>query len=199
MATLPDLECKLGMMRRWPIAGWLLLAAAPVLMAGPETPAKVRAAPPPRPAAPPKGGAKINNPGASMVQRLMQMTPEQRERALEKLPPAQQAQIRQRLERFDSLPQQQRQRMIEQYRQFSSLPPDTQRLVTSEIQAVNHLPEDRGPIVRAELQRLRRMPDNQRQARLASDDFKNKFTPAEQKMLEDISENLPLPPPLPPR
>jgi hypothetical protein len=182
------------MMRGFSIAGWVLLAVAPVLLAGPKVPPKARGAPAPRPAAPPKGGGKINNPGASVAQRLMQMTPEERERALEKLPPAQQDRIRQQLERFDKRPELQRQRVIQQYREFSTLPPDTQRLVTRQIQFLNHLPDDRGPIVRAELQRLRRMPEPDRQARLDSDDFKNKFTPDEQKALGDISGNLPLPP-----
>jgi len=174
---------------------WLLLGI-PALVGAPKTPPKA----PPRPAAAPKatpaqkGAAKINNPGASVAQRLMQMTPEQRERALEKLPPAQQAQIRQRLERMDSLPEQQRARMVQQYQQFTNLPPEKQRLVTRQIQAINNLPEDRGPAVRAELLRLRRMPENERQARFASEDFKSKFSPSEQQILSDISDNLPLTP-----
>jgi hypothetical protein len=141
-----------------------------------------------------KGGSKLNNPGASMAERLMQMTPEQRERALEKLPPDQQTQIRQRLERFDSLPALQRERRIQQYQQFSSLPPEKQRLVTKQIQALNRLPDDRRPLVLAEVQKLRRVPESERQGRLASGEFKAKFSPAEQQILSDVSENMPLPP-----
>jgi hypothetical protein len=182
------------MMRGFFIAGWVFLAVTPVMQAEPKVPPKARAAPPPRPKAPPKGGGKINNPGASVAQRLMQMTPEQRERALEKFPPEQQARIRQQLEHFDTRPEQQRQRVIQEYKQYSNLPPESQRLVTRQIQFLNHLPDDRGPVVRAELGRLRRMSDAERQARLNSEDFKNKFTPDEQKALADISENIPLAP-----
>jgi hypothetical protein len=184
------------MIRYIQIATLLVAAEASVLCAAPKEPAKVvRPAQPPRPPAPPKGAAKVNNPGASVAQRLMRMTPEQRERALEKLPPQQQAQIRQRLERLDNLPPQQRERVIQQYQEFQSLSPEKQNLVTRQIQAINHLPDDRGPVVRAELQRLRRMPENEREARMASEEFKGKFTPAEQQMLSDISTNLPQPTP----
>jgi hypothetical protein len=103
--------------------------------------------------------------------------------------------MRQRLERLDNLPPQQRERVIQQYQEFQSLSPEKQNLVTRQIQAINHLPDDRGPVVRAELQRLRRMPENEREARMASEEFKGKFTPAEQQMLSDISTNLPQPTP----
>ena len=181
------------MIRHVQIALLLAAAAGSALSAGPKEAAKIVRPAQPRPPTPPKGAARVNNPGASVAQRLMRMTPEQRERALEKLPPQQQAQIRQRLERLDNLPAQQRERVIQQYQEFQSLSPEKQSLVTRQIQAINHLPEDRGAVVRAELQRMRRMPENEREARIASEDFKNRFTPAEQQMLSDISSSLPLP------
>src|SRR5689334_9335938 len=53
------------------------------------------------PEAPKGGGAqRLGNPG-NPVERLMAMPPEKREQVLEKLPPQQQANLRQRLERFD--------------------------------------------------------------------------------------------------
>ena len=60
----------------------------------------------------PKGGAgaRLGNPG-NPVERLMAMPPEKREQVLEKLPPQQQANLRQRLERFDKLPAAERARL----------------------------------------------------------------------------------------
>ena len=49
------------------------------------------------------GAQRLSNPG-NPVERLMAMPPEKREQVLEKLPPQQQANLRQRLERFDKLP-----------------------------------------------------------------------------------------------
>jgi hypothetical protein len=184
-------------MKRCLKAGALLvLAITPLSGAGPKPPAK----PPKPPAAQGRGGAKtppkapkrINDPGASIAQRLLQMTPDERERALEKFPPERQAQIRQRLAKLDSLPPQQQQRLTQQYQLFASLPPDKQLLVRHQIQAYNQLPDDRKQIVGSELQRLRRMPEDKREARLESEEFRNKFTPGEQRMIEDVSRYLPL-------
>ncbi len=180
-------------------AVYLWLVLVPVLLAQPENaPKGARPASPARPptsnaANPGKRAPKLPNPGL-IVQQLMQMTPEQRERALEKLPPQRQEQIRQRLQQFDSLPKQQQDRRLEQLRLLSSLPPETQALVRRQIQAFNQLPDDRRRVMGPELQRLRRMPASQRDARIASDQFQNNFSPDEQKILSDISANMPLPP-----
>jgi hypothetical protein len=181
-------------MRRTGVAICLLLAAAPVLSAQKNAakisrpPAQVKAPPAARA---PKAGGKLLNPG-NVADRLARMTPEERERALEKLPPERQAQIRQRLERFDNLPEQERVRRLQLYDRFAGLSPEKQDLVRRQIQAFNRLPDDRRPIVRAEIQRLSRMPESERQGRIASEEFKSKFSPAEQQMLSDISGNMPL-------
>jgi hypothetical protein len=42
-------------------------------------------------------------------------------------------------------------------------------------------------VVIRELRQLWKLPDDKRQARLASEDFKSRFSPAELQMLTDIS------------
>jgi hypothetical protein len=61
-----------------------------------------------------------------------------------------------------------------------------------EIQAFNQLPDDRKEIVAPEMQRLRRMPESEREARIASENFKSKFPPAERLMLSTVSQYMPL-------
>ena len=46
-------------------------------------------------------------------------------------------------------------------------------------------------VLRQEIVGLRRMSEGDRQARLASDDFKNVYTPAEREMLSDLARNYP--------
>lgn len=152
-------------------------------------------APPPRPPAAtngPKAAPKLGNPG-NVAQRLLQMSPEERERVLARFPPERQAQIRQRLEKLDSLPKQQQDRAIERYQTFSNLPPEKQALVRRQIQAFNALPDDRRQIVGNTFQRLRRMPEAERQARMSSPAFKSRFSPEEQQILSDLSANWPPP------
>ena len=135
---------------------------------------------------------RLANPAAE-IQQLMRMTPEERERALEKFPPARQAAIRERLQKFDSLPKPEQERRLQLGEIFAGLPPEKQDLVRRQIQAVNQLPDDRRRMVLNWFQRLRRMPAEQRQQILESRQFRNRFSLAEQQMVGDLSRNLPPP------
>ena len=145
-----------------------------------------------------KPAPKLANPGA-IVQQLIRMTPEERERAIEKLPLARQDQVRENLRRFDNLPKAEQERRLRLVEMFAGLPPEKQDLVRRQIQAFNHLPDERRRLVGAAFQRLRRMSEDDRQARLASRPFRNRFTPAEQQIIADLAENLPPPAPGPVR
>jgi hypothetical protein len=132
---------------------------------------------------------RINTPGPA--QRLLQMTPEERERALEKLPAKQQDQIRRQLERLDSLPQAEKDRIARQIRGLDSLPPPQRRLVLQQLNAFRNLPDDRVQPMRRTLIQLMKMPEDQRNARLESEGFKKQFSPQEQDILRDLSSSLP--------
>ncbi|HEV3333428.1 MAG TPA: DUF3106 domain-containing protein [Bryobacteraceae bacterium] len=178
------------MLRRIQVVGILLLGSwIPSFAANKRQPPPH---PPPAAAAPPKAPPKLGNPG-TVAQRLLQMSPDERERVISRFPPERQAQIRQRLQKLDSLPKQQQDRVIERYQTFSSLPPEKQNLVRRQIQAFNALPDDRRRVVGAAFQRLRRMPEAERQELLARPGFKVRFTPEEHQMLSDLSANWPAP------
>src|SRR5271157_3957134 len=180
-------------------AGAVLLVAASGVCAD----QKAKPAPPPKAAAKmpapknpgkagaiPKNGPALNNP-LNPAQRLMQMTPEQRERILEKLPPEQQVRMRQQLERLDRLSPAEKERIARQVQSLAALPPARQRILTQGIVGMNRLPADRKGPVRRELLSLLYMPEEDRAARIKSDDFKKKFSPEEQKILSDLSANIP--------
>src|SRR5450759_4556345 len=123
----------------------------------------------------------------------MAMPPERREQVLEKLPPQQQANLRQRLDRFDKLPAAERARLNQMWSTFNSLSPEKQAIVTRQMQAFNSLPEARREDLKPVLQRLRRMPEDRRNALLNNEAFKNRFSASEVQMLTDIAQNYPLP------
>jgi hypothetical protein len=139
------------------------------------------------PKAPPKGGN-----GGNLAEQLLKMPPEARERALEKLPPQMQQRLRERFEKFDSLPPAEQQRQLRDLERFSNLPPDIQAQVRRDRQAMNNLPEERIRLVRREYRRLSLMSDADRRARIASDEFKNTYTPSEQQILANLSEVVPV-------
>ncbi|MEO8592559.1 MAG: DUF3106 domain-containing protein [Candidatus Solibacter sp.] len=196
------------MKQRAPALGFLLLLTAAGTFAQPAKSAPGRNPPLPRnelrPGAPGRnpprnpdgakgnGAARLANP-LNPVERLMAMSPEMRERVLEKLPAQQQANLRERLDRFDKLPAAERARLNRMWATFNSLPPETQASVTRQMQAFNALPEDRRRELRPVLQRLRNMPEDRRNRQLGSEAFKNRFSPAELEMLTEISRNYPLP------
>jgi hypothetical protein len=162
------------------------------------------AAPPPQgaPANPPANNseaAKNNNSGPKLappnnpVERLMAMPPEWRERILEKMPPLQQANLRERLANFDKLPPEERARRYRLLSAFTSLPPEKQLLVTRQIQAFNNLPEARRDVLAPVVQRLRGLPENERRTLLESEDYKSRYAASEIQMMSDIAMNFPLP------
>jgi hypothetical protein len=184
---------------------WLAMVSSLLGQKGPKS--KPAPAPPPRavsarPNAPPKsalqqgngipkaGGGRILNPG-NPVLRMMAMPPERREQMLERLPPQQQVRLRQALDNFDKLPPAERSRQLGILNMYANLPPEKQTALTKQIQLFNHLPDDRIAVLRPELVKLHRMSESERSGRMASEEFRNKFTPAEQQMLAEVSPYFP--------
>ncbi len=173
--------------------------------------------PPPKPAPPPAaakveawkgGGGPAGGRGAAgggapkarnlpvpgnPIELLRAMTPEQRERALEKFPPDRQAQIRKGLENFDKQNEAQKQRQLQELDEFYKLPSDKQQLVRQQRKAFNALPDDRKIAVRAAYANLSKMTPEDRAARLARPQFQERFSPEELQILSVLSEYLPLP------
>ena len=127
------------------------------------------------------------------LDRWNQMTPEQRQRALAKLPPERRKRIQNRIEEFNRLPKEQQQQLRERYHQFLQLPPEKQDLVRKEIRQFNQLPDERRQTLTKEFEQLRGMPDAERKSRLDSEDYKNKFSPEERQILQDLSGSLSIP------
>ena len=140
----------------------------------------------------PKGQAALPNPD-NPIDRLLRMTPEQRERAIEKFPPKQQDNFRKRFEAFDRQTEAQKQRELEQKDAFWSLPPDKQRLVRDQINAFKALPVDRRQEVRKAYVRLSHETPEGRNTILARPQFRSRFTPAELQILTVLPEYMPAP------
>jgi hypothetical protein len=192
-------ECK-PMIRALQIGG--LVLACGVMCAAEQRGESSKAAPAPRPAAarpaappakapnkiPPARpvGAPLINP-SNVVTRLYKASPEERDRALEKLPPKMQEQFRSQLKRFDSLTPPQQQLQLKWVDRYSALPRQQQESFKLQWQALAKMtPEQRRPITTA-LRRLEGLPDAQRRQLLESEDFKSRFSADERKMISDLS------------
>jgi hypothetical protein len=147
---------------------------------GPPMPAPVPRAVPSQPRGEPgfkqqqaKKQGKMAPLPAPQLQRLMNMTPEQRERALSRLSPEQRQQVEQRLNQFQ--------------RQFNRLPAEQQEALQQRYEAFSKLPQERRTAIRQELQQLRSMTPAQRAERLNSDDAKQNFSPEELSILRGVA------------
>jgi hypothetical protein len=109
----------------------------------------------------------------AIVERFLQMSPEERKEALKQLPPARQKLIMQRLQTLELLTD------------------DERRMLRGRLQTFAGLEPNRRKAVRAELQNLRAMSPADRRRRLASDEFQRSFSNEERQLLYDVSGEKP--------
>jgi len=132
-------------------------------------------------------------PGKTVLDRLEKMTPEERSRVLGKLPPERRKKVEEGLERFHQLPPSEQEQLRNRLERFGQLPPERQVAARRLFARFNQLPEDRRSLVGEEFRLLRQMDETDRRARINSDEFRSRFTLAEQQLLQDFS-NLLAPP-----
>jgi len=116
------------------------------------------------------------------------MSPEQRQRLLENLPPERRMRIEERLRKYESLTPEQRQRLREQFERFRQLPPERQQAVRQLFQRFSQLPEDRRRAVRRGVWELQMLGPARRAIRIERPWFKNRYSPDELQMIRELLE-----------
>jgi len=124
---------------------------------------------------------------AENLSKLLKLSPEQRNKALSALPPDRRAMIEKRLDDYQQMPEPQRARALERLRRMQSLPQQKQNQVRASTKKFVELPQPRHGLVQKQLNQLRPLADDDRRALMNSEEFRSKFTPAEQQMIEDIA------------
>lgn len=145
---------------------------------------------PPKPARAPQPGAGERS-GQRALERLENMSPEQRERALGNLPPGRREELEQRLRVLDAMSPAERMRLRTQLERFNNLPPQKQNQIRRSMQQFQQLPEGRKALVKRELDRMISMSRKDRQSVMNGQDFRARFTPREQQMMQNLSEIMP--------
>jgi hypothetical protein len=170
------------------VAVWGLLAATPLV---------AQQAPPPDEldwlADVPPPGAPRTLVGPTILDRLEAMSPEQRQRMLERLPLERRQRIEERLRAYESLPPAERDRLRRQYDTFRALTPQQKEMARRLFRRFMQLPPGRRQVLRQEANRLSQIPWPKRQARMASPDFASRFTPEERQILHALAALTPSP------
>ncbi len=154
---------------KFAIAVMLLCGAVSPIAAQQKKPAKPPSAP--KPAASPKqqheAVKRLNENPAKELDRFTKMSPEAREKELSKLPPQRRANFEQRLARYQQMNPEQQERFKEQ------------------LEMMRKLPKDRQEAVRQKIQEIRALPFAERRKALTGDEFKQNFSPDEQKLVRN--------------
>jgi len=127
---------------------------------------------------------------AAVIERWTNMSPQQRARALEKLPPERRRRIEQLLNQYQNLSPEERQQLSFRAEMFDQLPPERQDIARRLFRQFNQLPPERQALVREEFRSLRAMRPVDRRARIQSPEFSDKFAPREQQFLRQFSRLL---------
>lgn len=138
-------------------------------------------------ARPPKPAKNAPTP----IDEFMRMSPEERQKALNRLPPAQRRRLEERLKRFNELSPERQQELKSMYNRLNQLPPEQQQVVRRSLNQFSQQPADRKQAIRDELKSIAPLSAEEREARLASPDFREKFTDKEQGIVRDMSQLLP--------
>jgi hypothetical protein len=129
-----------------------------------------------------------------VMERLSRMSPEERRRMLDRLPPEKRKVTEERLRQFDAMPAPMRDRLRKEYNDFQSLAPEKQQELRGLFHRFSGVPEDRRQEMRRELNRLRSMPPARRAERIGEEAFRSEFNDDEREILQGLVEILPPPP-----
>jgi hypothetical protein len=120
------------------------------------------------------------------IDEFERMSPEQQRRALDRLPPGQRKQLQERLQRFNQLPPEQQRTLRNLYNRLHQLPVNQQESVRKAIDRFSKQAPDRQQAVRDELRAMADMPEQDRKARMASPEYRKRFSHREQGIVKDM-------------
>lgn len=145
------------------------------------------------PRAPLFGGAQ---PGTALVVRLAQMTPEERERALDNLPGPQRVRLMAQLERFRNMTVEDQARLRAQTAALNRLSPERQEAIRQSLRDFNALEPGRRRVITREMRALALLPPGERRAVIGSEEFTGRFSASERRVIADLAEIMPQDAPL---
>jgi hypothetical protein len=128
---------------------------------------------------------------APFLMHLAQMSPEERDAALARLPPARRQMLEQRLENFAKRPADQQARVLNQYERLQALPPERREQAREALAEYNSIMPPRKGIIGIELNRLSSMTDEQRASVMSAPRFRLIFSEAEIQMMKNLNGIVP--------
>lgn len=139
----------------------------------------------------------LAQPRPNFLEKLQRMSPQERRRFLDRIPPDRRLELERRLRQLEEIPPDVRERLRREYDEFQQLPAERQEAIRKVLKQLNELPPPRRGPVRNAIGMLRHMSPAQREDRMNGRHFKNRFDEAEQRLIREALETLPALPPKP--
>jgi TolA-binding protein len=126
------------------------------------------------------------------LEKLRRMAPEERERALQDMPPARRRMMEQRLDRWNRMAPARKQRLQGSFENFRQMRPEQQENLRSLVRKFNEtMPAEKRVDGRRALTHLRKLDPEARKKFLASPRMKDRFNDSERELLAEMAENMP--------
>lgn len=141
-----------------------------------------------------EGARRIRLAQIDLIERLMQMSPEQRQRFLrenprvQRLPPPQRRRIHQLMQRMSQLSSGEQTLLLERYRLFLDLTPEKQRQARRIYEQWRMLEPTRRRDLLREVEQLREATPEERDKRLQSKEFEDSYNSQEQRILRGLAD-----------
>jgi len=132
-----------------------------------------------------------NHPGEQMFDRLLRMSPEERQKALKDLSPERRQNIEKRLNEIQKLPPAMQNLARTRLEMLNSLPQPRQGQVRRAINQYAAAPPERKAQINQALQKISGLPDEDRRAYMNTEEFRNRFSANEQQVIGNLSEITP--------
>ena len=131
--------------------------------------------------------------GANLVNRLYRMSPAERSRMFEKMPPERRKVLEARIEHLNQIGPEAREKLNREYALFQQLPPERQLAARQTMRQIAELSDTRRPMVRGAIRNLFKQPTEVQGRRMASKAFQERFNDDERKLIKDALNTLPQP------
>ena len=126
----------------------------------------------------------------TQLEVLQRMTPEQRRRLLDNLPPERKRMMENRLLQFDRMSPEERRRARRTLEDFQNLPEERREKVRVLFGAFNQMPPRRRMVLREEIRTLGQLDEEARRERMSGEDYRNRYSAEEQDWLAELSDAL---------
>ena len=130
-------------------------------------------------------------PSPAMLDRWRRLSADERQQMVDRLPPERREMFRRRMDLWENMKPAERKGVSDRFDRFRDLPPEQQTTARRAFRQFSQLPPERRHELRLEMNALRKLTEEERAARLNSEEFRALFDARERSLVQDLAASLP--------